>query len=93
MNPGPDLFKAPSGPMPAGPKIDVEVWISRRLLRSDLFAGVTTPEERRERVRRAIVDGELEEAIAGKRKDASCETWSQLFERVYGQPVSARAAA
>lgn len=73
--------------MPTGPTLATEAWIARRLHRPDLFAGVTTAEERRERVRAAILDGRMAEAIAGKRRDASCESWSQLFHRVYGEPL------
>jgi hypothetical protein len=79
--------------MPAAPTIATEVWISRRLRRPDLFAGVTDPDARRERVRRVILDGEMAEAVAGKRKDAACETWAELFERVYGEPLVAKVAA
>lgn len=74
--------------MPAGPTLATETWIARRLRRPDLFAGVTTADDRRERVRAAIVDGRMAEGIAGKRRDASCETWSDLFARVYGEPLT-----
>lgn len=55
-----------------------------RLSVPGLFAGVTTPTERRERVRRVIVNRGLEHAIAGKRQGASCETWGDLYLRIYG---------
>jgi hypothetical protein len=70
-----------------------EVWISRRLQRPDLFAGVTTPDERRERVRQAILDGRMAMAIAGKRAGQSAETWREVFERVYGVALAAKVAA
>lgn len=73
--------------MPAGPTIATESWIARRLRRPDLFAGLTTPDERRERVRAAILDGRMAEAIAGKRAGQPAETWRELFARVYGQAV------
>jgi hypothetical protein len=88
-----DLFTGRMEYMPAGPTIATEVWISRRLRRPDLFGGVTDPGARRELVRQAILDGDMAEAIAGKRKDAECETWAQLFERVYGEALTGRAAA
>jgi hypothetical protein len=88
MRLGNDLFSAVGIEyMPRGPTIATEVWISRRLLRPDLFAGVTDQAERRERVRRVILDGDMAEAIAGKRRDAAYETWAELFERVYGEPL------
>lgn len=73
--------------MPAGPTIATEAWIARRLRRPDLFAGVTTADDRRKRVRDAIVEGRMAEAIAGKRAGQSAETWRELFERIYGQPL------
>lgn len=79
--------------MPQGPTIATETWIARRLRRPDLFAGVTTPDERRERVRAAILDGRMSEGIAGRRQGHECETWRQLFERIYSQPLEARDAA
>lgn len=75
-----------------GPTITVESWIARRLQRPDLFAGVTTPDQRRERVRQVIVDGRLEHGIAGKRDGVTCETWADLFQRVYGEPLRREAA-
>lgn len=79
--------------MPPGPTTAVESWIARRLDRPDLFAGVTTAEERRERVRAAILEGRMEEAVAGRRAGYGCETWRETFERVYGQPLGQREAA
>lgn len=88
-----DLFTVRYEPMPQGPTIATETWIARRLRRPDLFAGVTTPDERRERVRAAIVDGRLEMAIAGKRAGQAAETWSDLYRRLYGQSLDGRVAA
>lgn len=73
--------------MPPGPTIAVESWIARRLGRPDLFAGVTTADERRERVRQAILDARATHAIAGKRKVGGCLTWADLFAEQYGQPL------
>lgn len=73
--------------MPIGPTIATETWIARRLRRPDLFAGVTTPDDRRERVRAAILEGRMAEAIAGKRTGQSAETWRELFGRIYGQAL------
>lgn len=73
--------------MPNGPRASIEYWIAKRLGQPDLIAGVTTADDRRERIRRAILDSQHEEAIAGKRKDAACETWGELFARLYGEPL------
>jgi hypothetical protein len=89
----PSIFTAQGEPMPPGPTIATETWIARRLQRPDLFAGVTTPDERRERIRQVIVDGRMAMAIAGKRAGQSAETWSDLFQRVYEQPLVGKVAA
>lgn len=82
-----DLFRARYEPMPQGPTIATETWIARRLRRPDLFAGVTTADDRRERVRAAILEGRMSEGIAGRRQGHECETWRQLFQRIYSQPL------
>lgn len=73
--------------MPPGPTIATESWIARRLNRPELFGGVTTADERRERVRAAILAGRMAEAIAGKCEGEACETWREVFARVYGEPL------
>jgi hypothetical protein len=83
----PDLFGKENWYMPPGPTIATETWIARRLNRPDLFVGLTTPTDRRERVRETILAGRMAEAIAGKRRDAGCETWREMFARVYGEPL------
>lgn len=92
-SPQSDLFQARYEPMPQGPTIATETWISRRLQRPDLFAGVTSPSDRRERVRAAILEGRMAEAIAGKRQGHPAETWRELFVRVYGESLEAEVAA
>ncbi len=72
-----------------GPNVVVEAWMAQKLgLPMSWDGGVTTREERRERIRRAIVDTGRESAIAGKRAGQPCETWQALFERVYRQPLT-----
>ena len=71
-----------------GPAVKVESWICDRL-RKDLFAGLTTPDERRERLRQEILGRDMADAIAGKRKGESAETWAELFERLHGMPLHA----
>lgn len=70
-----------------GPTTQVEAWIMRRLSAPALFDGITTPYERRDRVRQCLVNRGLEMAIAGRREGGECETWSQLFMRVYGESL------
>lgn len=71
-----------------GPTVQVESWIADRLREPTLFDGVTTALDRRERVRGVIERRQLHLAIAGKRLGDKCETWSDLFLRVYGEPVT-----
>jgi hypothetical protein len=87
------MFSGRYEPIPDGPTIATEVWISRRLRRFDLFAGVTDPDQRRELVRAAILGGRTGMAVAGKRAGKKVETWGELFQRVYGQPLGDKVAA
>ncbi len=89
----PDLFRGPTGRMPPGPTVQVEAWILSRLGARNLFDGVTTPDDRRERLRAYLVNRQMQDAIAGRRKGQTCESWSDLFERLYGEPLVRRAAA
>lgn len=70
------------------PATHVEIWIARRLGEPDLYAGVTTPDERRERVRVLIERRELHLAIAGRGPNGKAETWEALYLRVYQQPLA-----
>lgn len=70
------------------PAVWIEVWIARRLASPQLFAGLTTPQDRRQRVRDELVGRGLEDTIAGQRAGETCETWQALFARVYGEPLA-----
>ena len=66
----------------------IETWMARRLqMPLSWAAGVTTADERRERIRAEILKQERSFAIAGKRPGQPAETWKALFERVYQQPL------
>jgi len=72
------------------PTIDVELWIAKRvgLDQQTLFAGRTTPEIRRERIRTAIVERDLAAQVAGKRaSNGQPESFGALFQRLYAQPL------
>ena len=47
------------------------------------FIVVTTAEQRREKIRTAILEQHRALTIAGKREGKPCETWKALFERSY----------
>lgn len=74
--------------IPAGPAPYVEAWLVQRLKVPLMFQGVTTAEQRRERVRAHIVEHQLELSIAGGNVQGKAETWSALFERIYGEPLA-----
>lgn len=70
-------------------KLDAEMWLLGRLQHhiAQVFTGETDTDVRRERVRRAIILGELEQIILGKRAGGGSETYAQAFERLYGEPL------
>lgn len=70
------------------PTVQVESRIAYRLREPTLFDGITTAEERRERVRQLIERRQLHMAIAGRSPSGKTETWAELFARVYGEPVT-----
>lgn len=57
-----------------------EAWIARQLGRPDLFAGVTTAEERRERVAKRIGEIGPDEVW----REGRTESWAEVFRRAYG---------
>lgn len=69
--------------------LDAELWLLGRLQQhlAQIFSGTTDPEIRKERVRRAIIVGELDAIILGKRAGGGSETYAQAFERLYGEPL------
>jgi hypothetical protein len=72
-----------------GDKLVVEAWMARRLgLPLSWDGGITTREDRREIIRAAILEKQCGGAIAGRRHGQPCETWNQLYQRVYGQSVN-----
>lgn len=70
-------------------KLDAEMWLLGRLQHhlAQIFTGETDDDVRRERVRRAIILGELDSIILGKRAGGGSETYAQAFERLYGEPL------
>jgi hypothetical protein len=69
--------------------LDAEMWLLGRLQQhiAQVFSGATDPDVRRERVRRAIILGELDQTILGKRAGGGAENYAQAFERLYGEPL------
>lgn len=69
--------------------LDAEMWLLGRLQFhiAQVFTGTTDPDIRKERVRRAIVLGELDAVILGKRSGGGSENYATAFERLYGEPL------
>lgn len=70
-------------------QLDAELWFVGRLRDhlAQIFTGDTDPATRRERLRRAIVNAELESVILGKNAAGKSETYADAFERLYGEPL------
>lgn len=66
---------------------ELEAWICTKLKLRDLFAGVTTREMRRDRLRVVILQRELEDAVAGKFEGKTI-TWRKLFSRLYHEELT-----
>ena len=66
--------------------LTAELWLARRLPCPALFDGITTTEERRERVRRELLDRGIADQVVGRRSGQP-ETWSSLFRRLYRQEL------
>jgi hypothetical protein len=68
-----------------------EAWLFRRLpnLSDNLFDDPTclTDDARRERVKAVILTRDLEFAVAGMGADRKCETFGQVYLRIYGVPL------
>jgi hypothetical protein len=68
-------------------EVQGELWLAGRLGIDDLYAGLTTREKRRERIREAILDRGLEQVVLGRAPDGKADTYSRAFERLYRQPL------
>jgi hypothetical protein len=68
------------------PSITVEIWLLRKLAKLDLLDGVTTAEERCERVRARILELGLADLPAGRRNGKD-HVWRSLFAELYGCPL------
>jgi hypothetical protein len=73
-------------------QFDREIGFAKRFSEHgvSIFEGRTDPNERRERIRDAIIDCGLGETTIWKHADGRCETYRQAFERFYGEPLEAK---
>lgn len=73
-------------------RFDGELYFIARLKDhgAQIMTGVTDPTIRRERIRKAILDNGLDAVIFGRnRGTGKPDTYSQAFERFYGEPLKA----
>ena len=83
---GPSRSVTPKSETARFPTLDEEAWLANRLGDRTLFAGTTTPETRRERMRQRIIGDGRQEDVAGRRNGVE-ETYGALFERLYGEAL------
>jgi hypothetical protein len=65
---------------------ELEAWICKRLALRDLFAGDTTREMRRDRLKVTLLRRELTEAVAGKFQGKAVK-WRELHRQLYGEEL------
>lgn len=74
------------------PNDRAEEWLARRCddftagVYAEVFSGVTDTETRKARMREAITERGIAEAICGKR-DGQVESFRAVFERIYGEAL------
>lgn len=70
------------------PSLDAEVWLIARVKAhiTGIFDGETSPQIRRDRMRRVLRDNGLDCVIAGT-KEGKPETYAEIFRRLYGEAL------
>jgi hypothetical protein len=66
---------------------ELEQWICERLKLRDLFAGDTTTEIRRDRLRVTLLERGLTESIAGSRGGKTVK-WRAIHKQLYGEDLA-----
>lgn len=71
---------------------DAEAYLARRLGEhgTRVFTGVTDAQIRKDRFRAAIIDGGHSCTIIGRNLAGKVETYAQLFERMFNEPLIAK---
>ncbi len=67
--------------------IQGEIWLAGRLGIDDLYGGVTTREQRRERLREEILNRGLAQVVLRRGPDGNADTYSRVFLRLYGEAL------
>ena len=71
-------------------QLDGELWLARRLGKHGVlvvFDGDTTTEQRKARMREAILERGLETVICGRGVDGKPNTYGQAFRRLYREDL------
>jgi hypothetical protein len=68
-------------------EVQGELWLAGRLGIDDLYGGVTTREQRRERLREEILNRGLAQVVLGRGPDGKSDTYSRAFARVYREAL------
>lgn len=74
---------------PMAEQLDREAWLAKRLGDhgvAEIFAGLTDPAVRRERVREVILARGLECVIVGRHEGKPC-TYAEIFQVIFGVPL------
>jgi hypothetical protein len=68
---------------------ELEAWLCERLNLPNLFAGVTSTETRRDRLKVVLLERGLTESIAG-RHEGKPITWRALFAKLYNTELTTK---
>jgi hypothetical protein len=68
---------------------DVEMYFARRLGEhgKSIFTGISDPSITKARIRQAIIEARMDCNIIGRAPNGKSETYSQSFQRFYGEPL------
>lgn len=69
--------------------VDAEMFMAKRLKEhgANIFTGVTDSTERKERIRKAIIDCGLDVIVIGRNGAGKTETYADAFARFYNEPL------
>jgi hypothetical protein len=90
--------RQPVAPQQATPQremfreLDAALWLSRKLWKAGVsarvFEGITTYTERRERIRRAILEHRLADRAVPAERGERQENFASCFERIFNEPIT-----
>jgi hypothetical protein len=80
--PAPDALTASAALSDHRRDAELEAWICKKLALRDLFAGATSTDTRRDRLKVVLLERGLTESIAGA-IEGKPVTWRKVFTRLY----------